>query len=303
MTEYGAYKSGFVAVMGRPNVGKSTLINTLLEQKIAAVSTKPQTTRLRQLGILSLPNAQIIFEDTPGLHKPRHKLGIWMNEMALHTLEEADVALFMVDASQPPHEDDVDLSAVMRAAKPPCLLVLNKLDLLGGTRTGALPKSPFQDAFTALLPDALPLYVSAVRRPSLEELLLAILTLLPEHAPYFPEDQTTDFYERAIAADLIREAALNHLQHEVPHSIAVQIDEYTERGAEGAYIVTTVFVERESQKAIVIGEGGHMMKKIGSAARHEIEKMSGRRIFLEMRVKVRKNWRNDEGSLKALGYG
>ncbi len=303
MVEYGAYKAGFVAVMGRPNVGKSTLINTFLEQKIAAVSAKPQTTRLRQLGILTLPNAQIIFEDTPGLHKPRHKLGVWMNELALQTLEEVDVALFVVDASQPPHEDDIDLAAVLRAAKPPCLLVLNKLDLLGASKTGALPKSPFQDAFTGLLPDALPANVSAVRRPSLEDLLLAILTLLPEHAPYFPEEQTTDFYERAIAADLIREAALNHLQHEVPHGIAVQIDEFTERGAEGAYIAATMFVERESQKAIVIGEGGQMMKKIGSAARHEIEKMSGRRVFLEIRVKVRKNWRNDEKALKILGYG
>lgn len=302
MSEYGTYKSGFVAVMGRPNVGKSSLINTFLEQKIAAVSAKPQTTRLRQLGIFTVPGAQIIFEDTPGLHKPRHKLGKWMNELALKTLEEADVALFMVDASQPPHEEDIDLAAILRASEMPCLLVLNKLDLLGGARAGRLPKSPFQAVYSALLPDALALGVSAVRRATLEELLLAVLTLLPEHPPYFPEDQMTDFFERAIAADLLREAALNHLQHEIPYGIAVQIDEYTERGEKGAYITATIFVERESHKAIVIGEGGQMLKKIASAGRREIEKMSGRRVFLEMRVKVRKNWRNDDKALKAFGY-
>ena len=296
------YKSGFVAVMGRPNVGKSSLINTFMEQKIAAVSSKPQTTRLRQLGILTLPNAQVIFEDTPGMHKPHHKLGKWMNELALHTLEEADVTLFVVDASQPPHEEDVDLAAILSTSKAPCLLALNKLDLLGGARSGHLPQSPFQAAFTSLLPEALPLQISAVDRRSLEELLLAILALLPEHPPYYPADQMTDFFERAISADLVREAALNHLQHEVPHGIAVLIDEYTERGEEGAYIAATLFVERESQKAIVIGEGGQMLKKIGSAARREIEKMSGRRVFLEIRVKVRKNWRNDEKALKSLGY-
>ncbi len=288
--------------MGRPNVGKSTLVNTFLEHKIAAVSSRPQMTRKRQLGILSLPDGQIIFQDTPGVHKPRHKLGQYMNQQALETLEDTDVVLFITDATQPPTEDDASFADIIRNSALPIILVLNKIDLLPGSYPGHFSVSPHQALYQALLPDAICCPTSAVQRTSMEELLLAILSLLPEHPPYYPDDQLTDLYEREIACDLIREAVLNHLRDEVPHAVAVRLDEYTERGDSGAFIAATLFVERESQKAIIIGQGGEMLKKIGSASRREIERMNGRKIFLELRVKQQQNWRNDEKALQSLGY-
>jgi len=292
------YKAGFVAVMGRPNVGKSTLINALLEQKIAAVSPKPQTTRRRQLGILDLENAQIIFEDTPGVHQPRHKLGEWMNKEALEAFKHADLVLFMTDASSPPQEEDWQLARVITKLAPsiPVILALNKKDLVNAE---ALEER--RSDFQALLPDAPLILMSALEQASLADLLQVILAYLPEHAPYY-DDQITDLYERDIAADLIREAALELLQDEVPHSLAVRIDEYTERNAQGAYVAATLFVERDSQKGIVIGQGGKMIKQIGANARQKIEMMSGRKIFLELRVKLRKNWRDDEETLRMFGY-
>ena len=296
------YKAGFVAVMGRPNVGKSTLMNALLGQKVAAVSPKPQTTRKRQLGILTLDEAQIIFDDTPGVHKPLHKLGEYMNEEALAALKDSDVILFLVDVSRPPNEEDEMLAATIRQALEkdpglPVLLVLNKADLLKGKQQQEHPP-----LYQALVPQAEPIAISALRNENLGALLEAIIERLPAHPPYYDPEQLTDLYERDIAADLIREAALLHLEHEVPHGIAVRIDEFTERGERGAYIRATLFVERESQKGIVIGKGGSMLKKIGAHARREIEAMSGRKVYLELRVKVRKNWRNDESVLRAFGY-
>ncbi len=296
------YKAGFVAVMGRPNVGKSTLMNALLGQKVAAVSPKPQTTRKRQLGILTLDEAQIIFDDTPGVHKPLHKLGEYMNEEALRALQESDVILFLVDVSRPPNDEDVMLGNTIRQALEkdpdlPVLLVLNKADLLKGRQP--LEHPPL---YQALVPQAEAIAISALNAENLDTLLQAIIARLPAHPPYYDPEQLTDLYERDIAADLIREAALLNLEHEVPHGIAVRIDEYTERGEKGAYIRATLFVERESQKGIVIGKGGTMLKKIGSQARMAIEAMSGRKVFLELRVKVRKNWRDDEAVLRAFGY-
>jgi len=292
------YKSGFVAVMGRPNVGKSTLVNSLLEQKIAPVSPKPQTTRKCQMGILSLDNAQIIFEDTPGVHEPHHKLGEWMNEHAMRAFQDADVILFIVDVSQLPCQEDENLAQFVRKASQPVILVLNKADLLHTQQDD----SQHHLAYQTLVPNADVVLTSAVQPSSLEVLLTTLLNHLPEHEAYYPMEQTTDWYEREIAAELIREAALNHLQQEVPHSIAVRVSDYTERGEGGAFIVATLFVERDSQKAIVIGQGGAMLKKIGTAARHEIERMSGRKVYLELNVRLRKNWRNSEKMLKALGY-
>ncbi len=296
------YKAGFVAVMGRPNVGKSTLMNALLGQKVAAVSPKPQTTRKRQLGILTLEEAQIIFDDTPGVHKPLHRLGEYMNEEALAALKDSDVILFLVDVSRPPNEEDEMLAATIRQALEkdpglPVLLVLNKADLIRGKQQQKHPP-----LYQALVPQAEPIAISALRNENLGALLEAIIERLPAHPPYYDPEQLTDLYERDIAADLIREAALLHLEHEVPHGIAVRIDEFTERGERGAYIRATLFVERESQKGIVIGKGGSMLKKIGAHARREIEAMSGRKVYLELRVKVRKNWRNDESVLRAFGY-
>jgi GTP-binding protein Era len=293
------YRSGFVAVMGKPNVGKSTLVNALLGQKIAAVSPRPQTTRRRQLGILTLDTAQIIFVDTPGMLKPRHKLDESMVKAASETLADCDAILLLVDASQPPDEADTLLALEVSklARKTPALLLLNMIDK---TDSGALTRHT--QAYQELVPQATPVAISATRRDGLEYLLQALIERLPESPALYPEGQVTDLYEREIAADLIREAALNLLYDEVPHGIAVRIDQYTERGEQGAYIEGTLFVERESQKGIVIGRGGMMLKEIGSTARQEIEAMSGRSVFVRLRVKVRKNWRNDPEALKLFGY-
>jgi GTP-binding protein Era len=293
------FKSGFVAIVGRPNVGKSTLVNTFLGQKVAAVSPRPQTTRRRQLGILTLETVQIVFMDTPGLHKPHHKLGDYMNDEAAATLEDADVIVWLVDASEMPTEEDELIAKRLNSLsnRPPTLLGLNKIDL---TPTDQVPE--FQIAFQSLLPQADVYRLSAAKGQGCPELLQAVQNLLPESQPFYSEDEITDFFERDITSEFIREAALIHLRDEVPHGIAVRIDEFIERGETGARISATLFVERESHKGIVIGQGGEMLKKIGTTARQEIEAMSGRKVFLELRVKVDKNWRNNLDSLRLMGY-
>jgi len=293
------YKAGFVAVMGRPNVGKSTLINALLGQKIAAVSPRPQTTRKRQLGILTREDAQVVFVDTPGVHKALHKLGESMNRNAAETLQESDVILLVVDVSQPPQPEDLLLIKLVDDLKrpKPTILALNKADLLDEARQGA-NAAPYQ----ALIPSAVALPVSSMLNQNLELLLELILDRLDASEPFFPSDQITDLYEREIAADLIREAALIILRDEIPHGIAVRIDQYQERGETGAYIEATLFVERESHKPIVIGQGGQMLKRIGTQARQKIEQMSGRKVYLQLKVKVRKNWRDDEQVLRWFGF-
>jgi len=293
------HKSGFIAVMGRPNVGKSTLLNRLLQQTIAAVSPKPQTTRLQQLGILTLPEGQLIFIDTPGLHFPKHKLGEFMNQDALQALEDADLAILILDGSVPPNEEDQIFGEALQQLekKPPVFLILNKID--------KLDSKELQDRsaqYQALLPNTILIPISAATGENLDQLETEILGILPEGPLLFPEDQVTDLYEREIAADLIRAAAMRLLQKELPHVIAVRMDEYKERENGSAYIEATIFVERDSQKGILIGEKGKMIKRVGSAARKEIEAMSGRKVFLSLRVKVRKNWRNDLNSLRLFGF-
>jgi len=293
------YRSGFIAVMGRPNVGKSTLLNRLLNQKIAAVSPKPQTTRLQQFGILSLQDAQLIFIDTPGLHHPQHKLGEFMNQDARLALEDADSALVVFDSSFPPSEEDHLFGKVIKEVKnqPAIFLALNKTDKITSTEL-----KERKDRYQALLPEAELIPVSAITGENIDLLLAALKNSLPEGPQLYPEDQITDLYERDIAADMIRAASMLHLQRELPHVIAVRIDEYKERKDHGAYIEATIFVERDSQKGIVIGEGGKMIKRIGSTARKEIEAMSGRKVFLKLRVKVKKNWRNDINALRLFGF-
>lgn len=294
------YRSGFISIIGRPNVGKSTLLNALLGQKIAAVSPRPQTTRRRQLGILTLENAQLIFVDTPGLHNPKHKLGEFLNQEAQESLSGVDLILWLVDASTPPTEEDVNISGLLRKVSPrtPRLLVLNKMDLVNPD-----DESAREDEFMQLIGNAKVMKVSASKRLGLGELLEALIQSVPEREAEYPEEQITDLYEREIATDLIREACLIQLRDEVPHSLSVRIDQFKERENGMAYIAATIFIERESHKGIVIGKGGEMLKSIGSAARKEIEEMGGRPVFLELRVKVSKNWRNDPNVLKQFGYG
>lgn len=291
------YRAGFVAVMGRPNVGKSTLINALIGQKVAAVSPRPQTTRRRQEGILTTTDYQIIFIDTPGVHKPRSKLGESMNIEARSALEHCDLVLFMVDASQMPTDEDRLLSEMLFKMVNPdkILLVLNKIDLVQSNNAAAL-----QSEYQNLLSKVSLILISATRGDNRDILLQNIIQHLPIGEPFYPEEQVTDLFERDITADLIREACLNNLRYEVPHGVVVRIDEYSERTEQGVYIEATLFVERDSHKGIVIGQHGQMLKKIGIAARKEIEAMSGKKVFLQIRVKVRKNWRDDEKMVKQM---
>lgn len=297
--ENDVFKSGFIAVMGKPNVGKSTLINALIGQKVAAVSPRPQTTRKQQLGILSLEHAQLIFIDTPGIHKPFYRLGEKMNIEAESALNHCDLILFIADVTNLPDGEDRMLASILVTINRPknTILVLNKLDMM------AIDLIPaHQEAFEALLPGVSSIKVSATEGTNLDILQDMMINILPEGMPFYPHDQITDLYEREIAADLIREACLIYLRDEVPHGIAVRIDEYKERNERGAYIEATIFVDKESHKGIVIGQKGNMLKKIGEHARHEIEDMSGRSIYLRLRVKIRKNWRNDEKSLARFGF-
>ncbi len=293
------FRSGFIAILGKPNVGKSTLINALLGQKIAAVSPRPQTTRRRQLGILTLPEAQLVFVDTPGIHKPRHKLGQFFNQEAEEALDGVDVILFLVDASMEPDDEDNQVAELLRRMRrrPAILLGLNKLD-----KIPAEALEPVRAMYQTLVPDFPSLAFSAATRQGLDELQTTLISHLPVRPPEYPEEQITDLYEREIAIELIREAALVFLQQEVPHALAVRLDEFSERENGNAYIAATLLVERDSQKGIVIGEGGAMLRKIGSAARKEIEAMSDRKVFLELRVKVEKDWRDNEEALRRLGY-
>ncbi|MBN1438088.1 MAG: GTPase Era [Anaerolineales bacterium] len=293
------HRSGFVAVVGRPNVGKSTLLNALLGQKIAGVSPWPQTTRRRQMGILTLPSAQLIFLDTPGWHAPKDGLGRAMIRDSEKTIRDSDVVLFLADLSLPPAEEDRALAAWLIRHEPdaPAVLALNKADAV------APPLCEERAAvYRALLPQAEGCVISARENLGLGELIERISARLPEGPILYPEEEITDLSEREISADLIREAALRNLRAEVPHGVAVRIEQYKERGEGGAWVEATIFVERESHKAIVIGKGGSMLKRIGTDARRKIEAMSGRKLYLQLRVKALPGWRDREDALRRLGY-
>jgi GTPase len=297
--ESSPHRAGFVAVVGRPNVGKSTLMNYFLGQKIAIISDKPQTTRRTQLGILSRPEAQVIFVDTPGMHEPRTPLGQYMVNAAQRALMEADAALFIVDASVPPGPGDQRLAQLIaeRPAGGPVVLALNKTDLLKPENV-----VPYTEAYRALAPQADWMLVSATRGDNLDALLHMLIASLPEGPALYPEDVVTETHLRELAAEFVREAALNALEQEVPHGIAVEIEEFNERDDGSAYIAATLFVERETHKGIVIGKGGAMLKRIGSQARQEIERLMENKVFLDLHVKVRPNWRKDEREVSRLGY-
>ena len=293
------HRSGFVAVVGRPNVGKSTLMNAYLGQKVAIVSAKPQTTRLRQLGILTAPDYQIVFVDTPGWHVPEHKLGEFMVETAARAMEDADLILFVADVSERPWEEDRRLARFVaeKGGEVPVAMALNKVDRLKPEAV-----SEHSDAFGKLLPTADWILVSALDGYNLDPLLATMVEALPEGPRYYPEDQVTDIQVRALAAELIREQALHLLRQEVPHAVAVVVDEFKERSEGLVYVAATVYVERESQKGILIGRGGSMLKRLGAAARGEMERALETRIYLELWVKVRHNWRKKVDELRRMGY-
>ena len=292
------FYSGYICVVGRPNVGKSTLINLLLGQKIAAVSPRPQTTQRVQLGILSDEDSQMIFMDTPGIHKPLSKLGEAMNEAAIETISDADSVLWIVDISVKPNTEDEISTERIKAGGPQdkVIMVLNKCDLVNQNQL-----SENENFYKKLLPEAKRMAVSCRSGQGIPELMAELKSRLPEGPAFYDPDQITDLYEREIASDLIRESLLKNLDDEIPHSIAVRIEEYKDRSETNSYINATLLLDRESHKGIVIGKGGEMIKKIGQDARREIEKLTGRKIFLELRVKVMKNWRNDENLLRQLG--
>ncbi len=297
------YRAGFVAVVGRPNVGKSTLINALLGQKVSIVSPKPQTTRNRLLGILTRPDAQIVFLDTPGIHNPQHKLGEVLVETAAAALPDADALLWVVDASVPPNDEDRKVASIIEASRTrlPLLLGLNKIDRLD--EAPARAKAPkYEGEYVALAPAAESLRISAVRGDGLEELAARLASLMPLSPPLFPEDQVTDQQVRFMAGELVREAVLHHLRDEVPHSVAVLVNEFAERENGVTYISAVVYVERPTQKMIVLGKDGAMIRQIGQTARMQIEELLEARVFLDLWVKVRPKWRTDEEELRRLGY-
>ncbi|MGI6692606.1 MAG: GTPase Era [Limnochordia bacterium] len=295
MTE--AYKSGFVAVVGRPNVGKSTLMNALLGQKVAIVSDKPQTTRNTIRGVLTLEHAQIVFLDTPGLHKPLHKLGEYMVKSAFQALEDVDLVLWLVEAGKWTTADNHILEE-LSGVQQPVILVANKADQVSSAEQEAfLEQVAEKRSFAASLA------VSALEGTNLDELIDLIVERLEEGPKYYPDDWLSDQPERFIVAEFIREELFLRTEQEVPHSIAVDVDEIKEDAEKNLLrIRATIYVERDSQKGIVIGQGGRMLKEVGTNARLQMERLLGARVHLELWVKVKKDWRNKPGALRELGY-
>ena len=293
------FKSGFVTLVGRPNVGKSTLVNQLLGQKVAAVSPRPQMTRRRQLAILTTDDYQIIFMDTPGIHKGSDKLDQYMNNTAIDTILDADLVVWIVDANSRPHKEDILVAEQMAEMPrlPSVLILLNKIDLVSKKD---IPKR--RASYLELMPQAQLCEISALNGKNHEVFLKMVLNHLPEGPQYYSAEQITDFYEKEITSDLIRQALLNMLHDEIPHGIAVRIDDYMEREEDVTYIHATILVERDSHKGIVIGKGAEMLKKIGSYARRQIEEMVEQKVYLELKVKANKNWRNKPEILTHLGY-
>ena len=291
------HKSGFIAVIGRPNVGKSTLINSLIGQKIAIMSDKPQTTRNRILCILTQPDAQVVFLDTPGVHKPMKKLGEYMESAVEGTLQEVDAVLFAVDAAEKPGPGERYIVERLSKTKQPVILVVNKIDTL--EREAVLPAI---DVYSKLYDFAGVVPISAREKINLDDLLGETKKYLPDGPQYYPDDMVTDQPERLIAAELVREKVLGLTRDEVPHAVAVDVDEMKTRPKGDVYIRATIYVERDSQKGIIIGSRGAMLKEIGRLARHDIEALLGSKVYLDLWVKVSKDWRNREAVLKSLGF-
>jgi GTPase len=289
--------SGFVAVVGRPNVGKSTLVNQIVGQKIAIVSDKPQTTRNRILAVVNKPGGQIVLFDTPGIHKPQHRMNEQMVETAKRSLSQVEVVLWMVDVTEKPGPGERVVRDLVKKSGKPAVLGLNKID--------RIPKPqilPAIDVYRHLMDFAAIVPVSALKGENVDALTQQLLDLLPESEPPYPEDYLTDQPERFFVAEMIREKILHHTREEIPYSTGVVIDSFKEEGGL-LRIEATVLVERQTQKGILIGRGGQMLKTVGTEARRDIEEFLSTKIFLGLFVKVRENWREDPRILEEMGLG
>lgn len=298
MSEEKVFRSGFVAILGRPNVGKSTLLNQLAGQKVAIMSDKPQTTRNKIQAVLTRDDAQIVFIDTPGVHKPQHKLGQFMLSEVYSALEEVDAVLFVLDASDTIGKGDQYVASQLEKVKTPIFLLLNKVDLLSGEQIEQLKGEVKKlGNFTRILP------LSAKTGLNIDLVVKELVGCLPPGPQYYPEDIITDQPERLIIGEMIREKALHLTREEVPHALGVEVEEVTKRANKDlVYVRAVIYVERESQKGIIVGKGGGMLKKIGQMARTDIENLLGSAIYLDLWVKVKEDWRNKDNMLKNLGY-
>ena len=292
------FKSGFVSIIGRPNVGKSTFLNRVIGQKIAIMSDKPQTTRNKVQGVYTTDDTQIIFIDTPGIHKPKHRLGDFMMKVATNALREVDAILFMVNVTEPRGAGDDFIIEKLKGLDTPIILVMNKIDLIHPDEIPAvIEQYTDQLDFAAYVP------ISALQGNNVEPLIGEIKKLLPEGPMYYPADQVTDHPERFIISELIREKVLHHTRDEIPHSIAVSIESIKKReNSDMVDVEAVIMVERDSQKGIVIGKKGAMLRQIGTEARQDIELLLGTKVYLNLWVKVQKDWRNKMGQLRDLGF-
>ena len=292
-----AHKSGFAAVIGRPNVGKSTLINALIGQKIAIMSDKPQTTRSRILCILTEEDAQVIFLDTPGVHKPKHKLGAYMAKATEGALHGVDVIVFVVDVTEKMGAGEQYILKQLANVRVPVLLAVNKVDCIPRAQTLPIIASYAKAyQFAGIVP------ISARERENLDGLLAEIKAHLPEGPQYYPADMVTDQPERLIVAELVREKVLALTRDEIPHAVAVDIEEMTTRQKGDVYIRAVIYVERESQKGIVIGTKGALLRTIGAQARTDVETLLGSKVYLDLWVKTCKDWRNRATALREFGF-
>lgn len=299
MQENQTFKSGFISIIGRPNVGKSTFLNHVIGQKIAIMSDKPQTTRNKIQGVLTRENSQMIFIDTPGIHKPKHKLGEFMVKVSKNTLREVDLILFMVNAEEKIGKGDEYILEMLGDTDTPVFLVVNKIDKVHPDELLKIIDDYRQRMdFAEIIP------ISALEGNNVERLLETIEKYLPEGPQYYPSDQITDHPERFIISELIREKVLHLTREEVPHSVAVVIDQIRrdEKNENLIHVMATIMVERDSQKGIIIGKGGKLLKEIGTLARRDIEMLLGSKVYLELWVKVQKDWRNKITYLRDFGY-
>lgn len=291
------FKSGFVAIVGRPNVGKSTFMNYVLGQKIAIMSDKAQTTRNKIQGVYTKDDAQIVFLDTPGIHKPKHELGEFMVKSAYSALKEVDAVLFMVNVSEKRGPGDDFIIEKLKGIKTPFFLVLNKIDLV--TPEVLLERvESYKDAldFAGVFP------ISVLQGNNVNELMEGLINALPEGPQYYPADQITDHPEYFVVSELIREKILQLTQEEIPHSVAVTVDKMQKDEFDKVHVYANIIVERKSQKGIIIGKGGRLLKEIGTRARRDIQQLLGNKVYLELWVKVEKDWRKRKSNLQEYGY-